>query len=189
VPDPPVIKPLPVPDKKIDFEKIFVDKPIYKVEFENATKQNEERFAGFAKTLQNNEKLFERVVTSTIPGKNPIPGVNPAAGLEDVLVGGKDLTGPVRDFRARQKDLDSTPVDAPDRKEKETALVNAAEVLTNELNQPAVKADIGNAIVVKSVLADIHSGTSMVKGEELKTKVADVSNLANNINKGFMLNR
>ena len=181
VPNPPVIKPLPpIATPKIDLPKIFIPEPLYK----NDLRKYDEKLVGFRETLDDNKKLFERVVaipTKTLPGTN----INP--GLEGV--GGKDLTGPLLDYRKKLEELENLAADAPDRIDKETALLNAAEVLTTELNQPDVVADGDKAIVIKSVLADIHSGTSLVKDVGLSNKVTDLNNLTNTINKGLIRNR
>lgn len=188
VPDPPVIKPQPLPWKKLNFEKVFIPKPLYQVDLDALSIKYDDKITGFRQTLNNNEKLFERVVASTIPGKfQPGAYVNP--GTDGVVVGGKDITGVVKEYGDMQRELADLPVNAPNRNEKEIALIDAAEKLTNVLNQPAVVADTGNAILVKSVLADIHSGTSLVTGKELQTKAADISNRANNITKGIKLIR
>ena len=179
VTSPPVIQPLPpITTPKIDLPKIFIPEPLYKRDLI----KYDEKFVDFRKTLDNNEKLFERVVA--VPGRT-VTNINP--GLEGV--GGKDLNAPLLDYRKKLEELENLAADAPDRMDKESALLVAAEILTNELSKPDVFADGDKAIVIKSVLADIQSGTSLVKDVGLSNKVTELNKLTISINKGLIRNR
>ncbi|NEU10438.1 hypothetical protein GZH53_19085 [Flavihumibacter sp. R14] len=191
--NPPVPKPLPLPPPlpvpgsedfpASPFGKIFKKRPIYRDEIETMKGQNEEKFGNFAKKLEQSEKLFEQVVKYT-PQREATPRVDP-----DFRVGGQDFKDDLSKYRERLEELEKLAADDATRPEKEAALLEEAEKLTNKLNDPAVAADADKAIVVKSVLADIHSGISQVKGAELSAKVTDLNNLTVTINKGLVRNR
>lgn len=195
VPNPPVPKPLPLPlpgpFPLPVFDKIFKKVPIYRAEIDSLKVENTQKFGEFTKKIENSEKLFDQVVKYTPQTKFDLPGtgINPNIPLNEFKFGEKDLAGDVSILRERQKILQETAADAPDRKEKETALVEAAKILTEKLNQPDIVGNQANETVVKSILSDIHTGTGLVQDVELKTRAIEVTGLANNINKGFMLNR
>ncbi|WP_423147178.1 hypothetical protein [Rubrolithibacter danxiaensis] len=211
VPNPPVIKPLPLPEKpKFDLPKLFEIEPHYIKEFDKRiapyarvtdidskvdSKFNdveakfdlklavrdtkiadlEPRFNSFDERLKSNTTLFDKVFTAGL-------NTRPNTGL---VVGGKDLSAQVKDLQAKQRELEALSPEDPGRQAKEAEFLNSAEALTNELNKPEITNDANNAIVVKSVLSDIHSGTNLIRNDALKSKATDITNVANTINKGF----
>jgi hypothetical protein len=191
VPNPPVPKPLPLPLPGPIFDKIFKKVPIYKAEIDTLKVENNQKFGEFNKKLENSEKLFDQVVKYTPQIKLDLPniGINPNIPATEFKFGETDLTPDVTDFREKQKVLADLPLDAPDRKEKELALVESGNNLTTKLNQPNIAGNQANATVVKSILSDIHTVTGLVQDAELKTRATEVTDLANTINKGFIFNR
>jgi hypothetical protein len=127
------------------------------------------------------------------PGAPAIPGVIgvPAVpgGIGGVIIGNRDITVKVTEFKDRQDELEALDPKAPERKEKETALLKAAESLTKELSLPDIAGDRQNEMLVKSLLSDVHSGTSLISNKDLAGKAAKVIKLANKINKGFRSNK
>lgn len=209
IPDPPVFKPLPLPlpGGNPVFGKIFKKTPFYLEKIDLKIKEKidpldlkfdtkiNERFSGFdTKINEFNQKsaaletkftVYDKVLLDKVasPGINSRTVPNPA---KEFAFGDKDLTPDVDDFRLKQKALAELALDAPDRKEKELALVEAGKNLAGKLNQADIAGNQANATVVKSVLSDMHAGAGLIQDAEVKAQAAEVTNLANNINKGFL---
>ncbi len=95
------------------------------------------------------------------------------------------ITSKITAFNNRQTQLEKLSAKAPDRKEKEAALLKAAENLTKELNKPGIVADPNNELLVKSLLSDIHTGNSLISTKDLAPQADKLTKLANKINNGF----
>lgn len=189
VSNPPVPKPLPIPLPELVFDKIFDKTPIYKTEINTLVLANTLKFGEFDRKLQNSEKLFDQVVKYTPQTRLDLPNVNVIPGKDDLVLGNIDFKEPVLNYRKSLEELEGLAEGDTTRPDKEAAVLKAAEKLTNELSQPAVAADVDRAIVIKSVLADIHSGISQVKDVGLSSKVTELNNATNAINKGLIRNR
>ena len=127
------------------------------------------------------------------PGAPAVPGVIGVpvvpGGVGGVVIGNRDITTKITEFRDKQDELEALDPKAPERKEKETALLKAAESLTKELGLPDIAGDKQNEMLVKSLLSDVHTGTSLISNKDLTGKAAKVIKLANKINKGFRTNK
>ena len=127
------------------------------------------------------------------PGAPAVPGVIGVpvvpGGVGGVVIGNRDITTKVAEFRDKQDELEALDPKAPERKEKETALLKAAESLTKELGLPDIAGDKQNEMLIKSLLSDVHTGTSLISNKDLTGKAAKVIKLANKINKGFRTNK
>jgi len=121
------------------------------------------------------------------PGVIGVPVV--PGGIGGVVIGNRDLTTKVAELRERQDELEAIDPKAPERKEKETALLKAAESLTKELSLPDIAGDKQNEMLVKSILFDVYTGTSLINNKDLTGKAAKVTKLANKINKGFRVKK
>ncbi|MBL4676742.1 MAG: hypothetical protein JKY70_11150 [Mucilaginibacter sp.] len=201
VPNPPVYTPLPlplppnvtkIPQRVID--SVFEIKPIYETKFDERIKpyvlQSDIdskvastvnlKLTDFDQRLKDNTALFTTVFTST---KTTIPG-------RDIgTFGGKDLSNQLAEFRDKQIAVQNLAPDAPDRKEKETELINSANALTDQLNDPAVINDTSNTLALKGVIADLQTGTTLVQNAELKDQASTLAGRVNSINLNLRLNK
>jgi hypothetical protein len=137
------------------------------------------QISSFDQRLKDNSQLFNSVLT-----KDAKSVVRP-----DGLLGTKDLTLELENFRKIQKTLDETPIDAPNRAEIEKNVIEAANVLTTKLNDPIITEDPSNSLAVKSILADVHTGTSLVRDSALKNEATSIAEKANTINRNLKINR
>lgn len=138
------------------------------------------QISSFDQRLKDNSQLFNSVLT-----KDAKAGVLNTEGL----LGAKNLTTELENFRKTQKTLAETPEDAPNRAELEKNVIEAANVLTAKLDDPAITDDATNGLAVKSILADVHSGTSLVRNLELKNEATSIAEKANTINRNLKFNR
>lgn len=213
VPEPPQIRPLPLPLPKIEIPKIFKKDPLFKVELDNRIKDYvkiseiddkvnasvdvkmdavqeildlklevaDEKINGLApqfesldERLKSNTELFKNVFTS---GLKSTPIVDIGSSFNDEV-----LVAALGEFLEKQKALENIPLDAPNRMEKETELINAADKLTENLAKEGAIANENN-ILVKSVLADVHSATAVIQNEALKNRAGEIAKRADGINK------
>lgn len=137
------------------------------------------QISSFDQRLKDNSQLFNSVLTKDAKGL-----VRPEG-----LLGTTDITLELENFRKLQKTLDETPVDAPNRAELEKNIIESANVLTTKLNDPTITDDASNSLAVKSILADVHSGTSLVRNAELKNEATSIAERANTINRNLKFNR
>ena len=164
--------------KDVDLE----DRVNTKVErgIKEATTGLDIKMQGFDQRLKESSTLFTTVFTSP---KTTIPG------RDLTNFGGLDLTADVNRYKEKQLALQDLAVDAPDRKEKEAELLDSANVLTEKLSNVAVTNDVNSAVEVKVLLADLHSGTSLVQNAELKGQATTIADRANVINRNLRINR
>ena len=125
--------------------------------------------------------VFSSVITKDFR-KDTVPNTG-------TIFGTKNLTNEVENFNRNRKVLEDTPMDAPGRDVLEKNVVDSAEDLTVKLNDQVVMGDGANSLVVKSILADVHSSTSLIQNLELKGQAATIADRANTINRGFKFNR
>ncbi|MEX2593627.1 MAG: hypothetical protein WD426_12710 [Anditalea sp.] len=154
VPEPPVIKPLPIPEKgKLDLNKIFLAKPLYQVDIEAVTSQYDEKFIGFKKSLDNNEKLFDKVVKINVPsGIQPGIAVNPVANSE------------VWDaFYKLKMETEALSPEDPLRSGKEMELVEASKKAINEMEQQDVTSDPQLTLHAKGHAAELYRTLNLTK--------------------------
>src|SRR5690606_10450343 len=217
--DPPIYRPLPIPEPpilKFPVDTLFEATPYYKVDLNQTisdyaklddltnqvdNKVNEKfveveskfdlklavtntkvdgltpQLNSFDERLKDNSNLFNNVFTSGIKATPNVGG--------RLTFGDQDLTQEMLDFNQKQKILEDTAPDAPDRVEKENALIEAANVLTEKIKQPQIADDPKNTLAVKGIISDLHTGTSMVKNAELKNKTDEIATRLNDINKGL----
>jgi hypothetical protein len=135
---------------------------------------------GFEKRMNENSQLFNSVLTKNLKATAANPGN---------VFGTKDLTAEVEKFNRTRTILANTPVDAPGRDVLEKDVFDAANDLTEKLNDPAVIADEGNSLEVKGIIADVHSSTSLIRNADLKNQVNAITERANNINSSLRFNR
>ena len=76
--------------------------------------------------------------------------------------------------------------DDPKRHARESKILSTAKTLTDHLNAPGIASDPDNAVVVKSMLSDIHAITGMIHSKTLKSKATALSKKANAINAKFI---
>ncbi|TKK69879.1 hypothetical protein FC093_07325 [Ilyomonas limi] len=206
VPDPIVVKPLPLPQiPQFDVPKLFEKIPTYQKLFKaqldpiaeslNTTiTQTDVKIPPIVKIPINTTADIGNILRNTTGiGSVVFTGggtTNPAdtTGSNPVVnVAGADVSAVLEDFRNKQEEVAKLPADAPDRQAKEQALLQAASALTEQLNKPEVTNNPNNALVVKSILSDVHSSTGLVQTEALKSEAANVTTIANTINRGFNL--
>lgn len=135
------------------------------------------QIASFSTRLDDNSSLFKTVLTTDASIKTL-----PTTGL---TFANQDLTAEVENFRQKQIAVQQLAANDPTRVEKETELVKAADAITVKLNDPAITSDVNSAVAVKSILADVHSGTSLVQDANLQKQVTAITNRANVITRGF----
>jgi len=139
------------------------------------------QIAGFDQRLKDNSQLFNSVLTKDLR--------NVAVPNRGTVFGAKNLTKEVENFARNRKILEEMPLDAPGRDVIEKTVIESANDLTEKLNDQAVLGDQANSMVVKSILADVHSGTSLVQNLDLKGQANTIAERANTINRGFKFNR
>ena len=135
----------------------------------------------FDERLKNNTTLFENVFTA---GIKTTPNAGGRLAWGDLV-----LTDDIATFNEQQRILEATPVDAPDRVEKERALLTTAEAITEKIRQTELTATPENTVVAKGILAELQSGTELVKSTGLKAKTDEISGKLNNIGKGLSKGR
>ena len=135
---------------------------------------------GFERRLTENSQLFSSVLNKDL--RLNIPG-------RGAVIGSQDLTAEVENFNRTRRALEDAPLDAPGRAEMEKSVFEAANNLTNKLNDPAVAADEANSLTVKGIIADVHTSLGLIQNTELKTQVNVVAERANNINRNLRINR
>lgn len=217
--DPPVYRPLPIPEPpiiKFPVDTLFEAVPHYKIDLNQTiseyaklddlttqinSKVDEKlvdveakldlklavtntkvdgltpQLNSFDERLKDNSNLFNNVFTS---GIKTVPNIGGKLSLGD-----QDLTREMLDFNQKQKVLEETPPDAPDRVEKENALIEAANVLAEKIKQPEIADNPQNALAVKGIISDLHTGTSLVKNADLKSKTDEIATRLNDINRGL----
>lgn len=201
VPNPPVYTPLPlplppnvikIPQRVID--SVFEVKPIYETAFDDKIKpyvlQSDIdtkiastvnlKLSDFDQRLKDNTTLFTTVFTSA---KTTIPGRDLST------FGGKDLSTQLATYRDNQLAVQNLAPDAPDRKEKETELINSANALTDQLNDPAVINDTSNTLALKGVIADLQTGTTLIQNTDLKGQATTIADRVNSINMNLRFNK
>ena len=132
------------------------------------------QFESLDERLKSNNELFKNVFTS---GIRTAPTIDIGSTFKDEV-----LATAMVEFMEKQKALENIPLDAPNRVEKETELINAADRLTESLSKEEVMAGENN-ILVKSVLADVHSATTVIQSDALKDKVGEIAKRADGITK------
>ncbi len=192
--NPPVYipKPLPLPagipriPKRV-IDSVFEIKPMYVSKFEEkiapyvlqsdidnrvASTVNL-KLADFDQRLKDNTSLFTTVFTST---KTTIPG------RDLTNFGGRDISSELNQFRDKQVALQNLAPDAPDRKQRETELLDSANALTERINDPAVMNDVNSTLAVKGIIADLQTGTTLVQNTELRSQADTIANRVHAIN-------
>ena len=215
MPNPIIIKPLPLPEiPQFDVPKLFEKVPTYFKVFKTQLDPITESLnTTITQTKVQVPPIVKLPITSQIEFSNAmshIAGIGniaiqpvsttPAAGgttttlpadggilNPGLVVAGVDIAPELTDFTKKQNEVAALPADAPDRQAKEQELLNAASALTAKLNTPEVMNNGNNALIVKSILSDIHSSTSLVQTDALKPQATNVTNIANIINRGFGL--
>ena len=199
VPNPPVYTPQPLPlpggipkiPKRV-IDSVFEIKPMYVTKFEEkiapyvlqsdienrvASTVNL-KLADFDQRLKDNTALFTTVFTSP---KTTIPG-------RDIgNLGGKDISADLTLFRDRQAALQNLAPDAPERKQRETELLESATKITEQLNDLSVINDASNTLAVKGIIADLQTGTNLVQNTELKAQASTIADRVHAINLNLKL--
>lgn len=135
------------------------------------------QLTSFDERLKNNATLFENVFTA---------GIKTAPHTGGRLTWGElVLTDDMAKFNEQQRILEATPLDAPDRAEKERALLTTADTITEKIRQTELPGNAENTVVAKGILAELQSGTELVKNTGLKAKTDEISGKLKNIGKGL----
>ncbi len=208
MPNPIVVKPLPLPNiPKFNVPKLFekvppyigvidtkltpyvkvtdVDAKIASTVDSKITVATAVLNTKFDNLTETNSQLFDKVLTSKVV-TTPRTGLN----ANDFVLGGTDFSTQADNLQKLKNEVAALPADSAERETKEKQLLDAAKTLTDNLNKPEVTADPNNALVVKSLLSDVQTSTSLITKEAFKADANNISNVANNINKGISrLNR
>ena len=83
---------------------------------------------------------------------------------------GRDFAPDLQTLQAQQKELVKMKTDDPKRHTKESKILSSAKTLTDHLNAPGIASDPDNAVVVKSMLSDIHAITGMIHSKNAEVK-------------------
>ena len=135
---------------------------------------------GFERRMTENSQLFSTVLNKDL--RLNVPG-------KGAVIGNQNLMAEVENFNRSTQALEDAPADAPGRAEMEKSVFDAANNLTNKLNDPAVVGDEANSLTVKGLLADVHTSLGLIQNTELKTQANVVVDRANNINRNLRINR
>ncbi|MBE9586604.1 hypothetical protein IM792_19300 [Mucilaginibacter sp. JRF] len=223
VPDPPIFKPIPMPNTpiiKFPLDTLFERIPNYKLDLTNTiasyaklddidtrvnAKVNDKfvdveskfdlklavtstkldsfnsQFNSFDERLKNNSTLFNNVFESGIKTRT--------LNTKDFVVGDVDLTAQVEDFQRRQVDLEGMAADDPGRAEKEKEFIRTTDALAKQIDKAGVTNDASNALIIKGLLADMNSGTTLVQNQELRGQASEVANTVNRVNLKLKTNR
>ena len=100
---------------------------------------------------------------------------------------GMDFAKDVQALQTQQKELVKLKTMIPNATPGNQKFSLQRKSLTDHLNAPEISADPNNAVVVKSMLSDIHAITGMIHSKTLKSKATALSKKANAINAKFLI--